>query len=123
MKRSRFEKLRRRAIRVGIRTSKRVHHQLNREEVLALRVQVIPLLPRIVVGLIGAALILASWLEWPSPSNAVQAIECISGILLTLFAIFGVSRTLGEIVGNIDLETGGDLVKTVIEAISDSIDF
>lgn len=123
MKRSRFEKIRRRAIRAGIRTAKRVHHELNQEEVLALRVQILPLFPRILIGALGIALVVCSWFEWPSSSGVIQGIEFISGLFLTLFAIFGIRRTLDQIVNQLDLHTGSALVDTVIDAISGSIDF
>lgn len=123
MKRSKFEKLRRRVVRVGLRTSKRVHHKLSREDVLALRVQIVPLFPRILTGSLGVALIVCGWFEWPSTSGVIQGIEFISGLFLTLFAIFGIRRTLDQIVNQLDLHTGSALVDTVIDEISGSIDF
>jgi hypothetical protein len=97
MKRTSLEKLQRRAIKAGIRTSRKVRHTLNREEILALRVQVIPLAPRILVGIAAIVLVIFGCAGWPSDSNIVQGIEVVAGLFLGLFALFGVKRTLGTI--------------------------
>ena len=113
-----LEKLRRRAIKAGVRRSRKLHHALSREEILALRVQILPALPRLLIIGGGIALVTGAWLNWPSDAAVIRGIEGFCGILLFLFGVFGIRRTLEGIA-----ETAGHgILDTIIDGISSAID-
>ncbi len=116
---TRLDKLQRRAIKTGVRTSRKVHHTLSREEILALRIQIIPLWPRLLLGLAAIVLLIFGGSGWPSPSDFVQGIEVIAGVFLGLFAIFGVKKTVSNV-----FEGASDLnaLDGIIDVLS-SLDF
>jgi len=113
-----LEKLRRRAIKAGARRSRKLHHVLSREEVLALRVQILPALPRLLMVGAGIALVICAWLSWPSDSNTMRFIEGFCGLLLFLFGIFGIRRTVEGIVESV----GHGILDSIIDGISGAID-
>ncbi|MCW1924589.1 hypothetical protein OKA05_18640 [Luteolibacter arcticus] len=117
------EKLRRRAVKAGIRAAKQRHHVLDEREVLSLKVQVLPALPRVMIGLAGAAMIGSGISGVPVDSNAAQAALVIGGLLVVLFAAFGVRRTLSSIVDNLASDAAGELLSSVIGSIADAVDF
>lgn len=119
----RQEKLRQRAVKAGIRTAKRRHHVLGEEEVRALKVQVLPVLPRALLAVAGVAMIVAAVNGLPPESNAGQAFVGIGGGFLTLFAIFGVRRTLSGILDNLSADAAGEIIGSVVGSIADAVDF
>lgn len=112
------EILERRAIKAGVKASKKRHHLVSEQELLSLRVQTMAAWLRISVVLLGICLLAAGWFGWPSDSNTVQAIEAVSGVFAILFGSFGVRRTLSHIVDSIDAV---DLVGSVLEAVVDAV--
>jgi peptidoglycan/LPS O-acetylase OafA/YrhL len=119
----RQEKLQQRAVKAGIRASKRRHHVLSAEEVRGLKVQVMPVLPRALLAVAGVAMIVAAVNGLPPESNAGQGFLAIGGIFLTLFAMFGVRRTLSGILDNLSADAAGNFIGVVIESIGDAVDF
>ena len=122
MKSRQIEKLRRCSIKTGIRVSKKLHHALNREEVLALRVQILPLAPRIFMGCAALFLILAAIFSWPSDSNILCALEVIGGLLLFFFAIFGIRSTLSSLGDHLSYEAFELIVEAVLSAAGSAVD-
>ncbi len=122
MKRTRLEKLRRRAIKAGLRTSRRVRHPLSREEILELRVQIIPTAPRLIMALAAISLFTAAAFSWPFTSNSSAAVEVLIGVFLLLFAIFGIRRTLSNLADQMPFEAFELLVESILKAIGHSID-
>jgi hypothetical protein len=119
----RHEKLRRRAVKAGIRVAKQRHHALDEREILSLKVQVLPALLRVLIALAGVAMIVAGINGVPTDSNAAQAALVIGGLLVILFAAFGVRRTLSSIVENLTPDVAGELLGSVVSAIADAVDF
>lgn len=107
-----------RAIKAGVKASKKRHHIVSEQELLSLRVQTMPAWLRMTLVLLGAALLASGWFGWPSDSNAVQGIEGVSGIFAILFGSFGVRRTLSHVVDSIDAV---DLAGSVLEAVADAV--
>jgi hypothetical protein len=99
--------LEKRAVKAGVKASKKRHHLITEEELLSLRVQVMPVLPRILLMLTGGSLLVAAYLAWPSGSDAIRVLETIFGVLTLFFGVFGIRRTLSTLldtaVSNIDL--------------------
>lgn len=107
-----------RAIKAGVKASKKRHHIVSEQELLSLRVQTMPAWLRMTLVLLGAALLFSGWFGWPSDSNVVQGIEAVSGIFAILFGSFGVRRTLSHVVDSIDAV---DLAGSVLEAVADAV--
>lgn len=107
-----------RAIKAGVKASKKRHHIVSEQELLSLRVQTMPAWLRMTLVLLGAALLASGWFGWPSDSNVVQGIEAVSGIFAILFGSFGVRRTLSHVVDSIDAV---DLAGSVLEAVADAV--
>jgi hypothetical protein len=104
------EKLQQRAAKAGIRKAKRVHHVLSEQEVRALKVQVLPFLPRALIAVAGSALIVAAVNGFPPSSSAGQACVGIGGGFLS-----GILDNLGP-------DVAGQILGGVIEAIVDKVD-
>jgi len=118
----RAERLQRTAIRKGIRTSKKLHHALTRKEILNLKIQIVPAAVRILLAIGGILLISVSFAAWPSESNAIQGLEFLSGLLLLLFGIFGIRRTLSGMADQMSYEAFDLLVEGIFSAIGNTID-
>jgi hypothetical protein len=114
-----FQRLRHRAIETGLRRTEKLQHPLSREEILALRVQVLPASARILMAGSGILLIIGAIQAWPSDSNVIRSIEGVGGFLLALFGTFGIRRSL-EAIGD---RLGESILESIIEGISGAIDF
>jgi len=113
------EKVERRALKAGIKASKKRHHAVSKEELLALRIQTMPAVLRTTLFLIGVALIASAWFEWPSESNTVQGLEVLVGIFSMLFGAFGIRRTLSQTLDTLDsIELADVVVQLIAEAVS-----
>jgi hypothetical protein len=106
--------LERRAIKAGVKASKKRHHLISEEELLSLRVQTMSAWPRICLVIGGLLLIAASIFAWPAASDGARFTEAVFGILSFLFGVIGIRRTLDRVVETSD---AADLVGTVIEAV------
>lgn len=122
MKPSRIERLRRAGIRKGVRTSKKLRHVLSRNEVLALKIQILPAAPRIAFALAGGLLLTAAVFAWPAGSEPVRVIEGMAGLFLLLFGVFGIRRTLSGLENQMSFEIFEALVEGILSAIGNSID-
>ncbi|MEY3897195.1 MAG: hypothetical protein RLZZ214_2716 [Verrucomicrobiota bacterium] len=107
-----------RAIKAGVKASKKRHHVVSEQELLSLRVQTMPAWLRISLALSGVGLLAAGWFGWPSESNTIQGIEAVCGIFAILFGSVGVRRTLSHLVDSFDAV---DLVGSVLEAVGEAI--
>jgi len=112
-----FEKLRSRAAKTGIRTAKKRHHVLSKDEVLAMRVQILPALPRVIMFGLGIILILSGFFEWITGTSWVCGIQAVMGIFLMLFGIFGIHRTIDELGNQLSYEAFEVLLETIFEGI------
>lgn len=107
-----------RAIKAGVKASKKRHHLVTEKELLALKVQVMPGLPRILLVVTGLLLILSCFISWPADDTVVRSIEAISGVFLLLFGAFGIRRTLDQV---LDASCAIDAAGSIIEAIANAI--
>jgi hypothetical protein len=107
-----------RAVKAGVKASKRRHHLVSEEELLSLRVQIMPAVLRLVLGLLGIALLSASWFAWPSDSNIIQGLEAFIGVFALLFGMFGVRRTLSNVLDSFE---SVDLVEGILEVIGNAV--
>ena len=112
------ETLEQRAIKTGVKASKKRGHLVSPQELLSLRVQIMPAAIRIALVLAGILLLLACGFAWPVDSNGVQATEAVFGIFAILFGAFGVRRTLSNLVDSFD---SIDFASAVIDMIGEVI--
>jgi hypothetical protein len=112
------ELIERRAVKTGVKASKKRGHLISEEELLSLRVQTMPTVLRISLVLFGISLVTAGWFGWPSGSNTIQGLEAVAGIFSILFGAFGIRRTLSNILESVD---AFDFAGTVVELIADAV--
>ena len=110
------EIIERRAIKAGVKASKKRDHVVSEQELLSLRVQTMSAGFRIALAIGGILLIAACWFGWPAASDAARVTEAIGGAFAILFGAFGIRRTLSRVVDSID---GADLVDAALEAIGE----
>lgn len=117
------EKIELRAIKTGIKTSKKRGHLVSEGELLSLRLQTMPAPLRVSLILLGIGLIASGWFAWPSDSNTTRGLEFVFGILLTAFGAFGIRRTLSRILDSVDaVDLAGSILESIGDALSD-LDF
>jgi hypothetical protein len=108
-----------RAVKAGVKASKKLHHVVTEDELLSLKIQVMPALPRILMAIAGVLLITSCCLSWPSDDIVIRSVEGISGAVLLLFGAFGIRRTLEHTLDTLDsLDMVGSIIETVADAVS-----
>lgn len=113
------ETLEKRAVKAGVKASKKRRRIISCEELLALRVQTMPAYLRAFLVLSGILLIASAWSGWPPAANTIQALEVLGGIFAILFGAFGIRRTLSRIIDSVDgIEITGHVLKVIVEAVS-----
>lgn len=112
------EAIEKRAVTTGVKASIKRDHLVTEQELLALRVQTMPVFLRIALVLLGVALVAAGWIGWPSDSNVIQGLEAVSGILAILFGAIGIRRTLEHALDSLD---AADAVGSILEMIGDAL--
>lgn len=118
MKAARVEAIRRRAVKAGIRKSGKLHHPLQPEEILSLKVQVLPAFARIAMGAAAVLLFVSACAGWPSEEEWVRMIEAIAGVFLVFFSLFGVRRTLSGLADRLST----DILHSIVDSVVDAID-
>ena len=116
--------IKKRAVKAGVKASKKRHHLITEQEILSLRVQVMSALPRVILVLTGISLLVACWLSWPSESNEIRTIEGISGLLIFLFGVYGIRRTLSEVLDTAAegaADGAADFAGSVLELVWDAV--
>jgi len=122
MRPKRVERLQRTAIRKGIRTSRKLNHALTKEEILDLKIQILPATARILLITGGILAIGASLAAWPSDSNVTQGLEFLGGLFLLLFGIFGIRRTLSELADLMSNKVFEVFLEAIINSIGNATD-
>ena len=115
------DKLQRRAIKAGIRAAKKEHHPLSEAELRKVKIQMVPGGLRLTVLIAGIAMILAGLIGWPVASNPAQALLGVGGVVLVIFAIVGVRRSLGKLFDAVSNDGAGALIEIVLAAIGDAV--
>jgi hypothetical protein len=120
--------LQKRAVKAGVKASKRLHHVVTREELLAVRVQTMPSTLRGLLIVVGSVILLAGWFGWPLESGWARFFEGVGGLLMMMFGIFGVRRTLSKVVEKVGdavdpTELVGAIIEGVAEVLGSVVDF
>jgi hypothetical protein len=107
-------------VKAGVKASKRLHHVVTREELLAVRVQTMPSTLRGLLIVVGSVILLAGWFGWPLESGWARFFEGVGGLLMMMFGIFGVRRTLSKVVEKVgDTVDSTELVGAIIEGVAE----
>lgn len=120
--------LQKRAVKAGVKASKRLHHVVTREELLAVRVQTMPATLRGLLIVVGTVILLTAWFGWPLESGWARFFEGVGGLLMMMFGIFGVRRTLSKVVEKVGdavdpTELVGAIIEGVVEVLGSVVDF
>jgi hypothetical protein len=119
----REEKLQRRAVKAGIRVAKRRRHVLSESELRDLKVQIVPVSIRLILGVFSILCLVAAGVGWPSGAEAIMV---MAGLLLAVCAIFGFRRSLGHILDHmpvdVAIELVGEVIGSIAGAVGDAID-
>ena len=116
------ERLQRNAVKAGIRAAARLNHIPDKKEFRSLKVQVVPLWLRLSAMAVGVGLFWAGLSGWPLESNAVQGVFGIGGILLVVFGLVGVRRTLEEILDRLAPDVAGEILWKSLQAVAEAVD-
>ena len=108
------ERIIRNAVKAGTQACKKNGGNLSEEQLLNLKVQVMPDLVRWILFLGGVALIVFACIAWPSSNVITQIVGGCCGLLFILFSIIGIKRTL-SVLDNLGVV--GDLLGTVVDGI------
>jgi hypothetical protein len=98
----------------GARASLRQGHLISREELLDLRIQIIPLSFRILSGVLAAVSAWACHFYYAAGSGGAAFGFGLLAFLLLLFAIFGFKKTLANLLDGLD---AAQLVEAALEGI------
>lgn len=115
------ERLLKRVEKTAVRRSLREGHPLSREELLMMKVQILPNPLRVVMGLGACVAGIFSYLNWTwdSPESAWPL--AILSVFLFAFAIFGIRRTLSKILDGMDVGTAAELLGAAVEGVVSAV--
>lgn len=113
----RAERILRKTERAGLRKARREGHMLSREELLSVKVQILPDYTRwlLFVGFLVAGV--SSWVCYSGEASTPGSILAVVSICLLLFSIFGVRRTLERIGDSMSYE----IVDLAFDAIGSAL--
>lgn len=113
------EKLEKRAIKAGIRASKRRHHVVSKEELLKLKIQTLPDTLRGLLMIGGVVMIILAGAGWPFPNH--QVLLGLGGVASLICGIFGIRRSLETVLDS--AEGAGTLLEGILSVIGSAVDF
>lgn len=102
----------------GVRHSLKAGHVLDQQELLSIKVQLIPAPVRVLTGVLAVAAGAASWF-WSDEHPLGSIMLFLLAVLLLIFTIYGVRRTLSKIVDSWDAASVGDLLSAAVEGITE----
>jgi hypothetical protein len=102
----------------GVRQSLKAGHVLDQQELLSIKVQLIPAPVRILTGVLALAAGTGSWM-WSDEHPFGSIMLFLLAVLLLVFTIYGVRRTLSKIVDSWDAGSVADLLSSAVEGITE----
>ncbi|MBB5040391.1 hypothetical protein [Prosthecobacter dejongeii] len=118
---SKAKKLLPRIEKAGIKASLKAGHPLDRQELLEVKVQLLPALYRWSLGGISAACAYGSYAGFMAESTSRGLGMAALSLLFFFFAIVGVRHTLGRILESMDGVDAGELLGLALEGIGSVI--
>jgi hypothetical protein len=96
---------------------------LSESELRDLKVQIVPVSIRLILGVFSILCLVAAGVGWPSGAEAIMV---MAGLLLAVCAIFGFRRSLGHILDHmpvdVAIELAGEVIGSIAGAVGDAID-
>lgn len=115
------EKLLPKIEKAGVKAALKAGHVLSRDELLEVKVQLLPALYRWGLGGISAASAYGSYVGFMADSASRGLGMAVLSLLFFFFAIVGVRRTLGRILESMDGVDAGELLGLALEGIGSVI--
>ncbi|MCW0221350.1 MAG: hypothetical protein OJI67_23700 [Prosthecobacter sp.] len=115
------EKLLPKIEKAGIKASLKAGHVLSQEELLEVKVQLMPTIWRWMLGGCSAAAAYGSYLGFSDENSVEDYGLAVLAVLFFLFAVVGVRRTLGKLLDGLDVVDAGELLGLAIEGIGSVI--
>jgi hypothetical protein len=102
----------------GVRESLRSGHLVTREELLGLRIQIVPLTLRLAFGLLGAGSAWACYVLAQPGDDGTAAAFGLASFFLILIAVFGFKKTVEAVLDSVN---GADLVCIALDGIAEIV--
>lgn len=115
------EKLLKRVEKAGVRRSLRAGHVLDRDELLAVKVQVMPGSLRIALGISSVGAGVSSYLCWTRDAPGWSVLLALLAFFLFLFAVFGIRRTLSNILDGLGDAVSQEILGAAVEGIFSAV--
>lgn len=115
------ERLVKRIEKAGIRASIKEGHALTEAELRNIKVQILPNPLRVIFCVLGAISAIVSYCCFTYEFDGYGVISAIISILMLLFGIFGVRKTLSRILDSMDSIHAADVLGLAIEGISAAV--
>lgn len=105
----------------GIRASKKEGHALTEAELRGIKVQILPSLLRIILGILGVVAGIFSYSSFTQDSEGAGFLWASVSLFMILFGIFGVRRTLSGILDSMDAVNAAEILGHAIEGIASAV--
>ncbi|GEP44815.1 hypothetical protein [Brevifollis gellanilyticus] len=115
------ERLVKKIEKAGIRASIKEGHPLTEAELRDIKVQVLPSPLRIIFGVLGGIAGLLSFSSFMQDADGQGFIWASVSLMLLLFGIFGVRRTLSRILDTMDAVDAAEILGHAIEGIASAV--
>jgi hypothetical protein len=109
---AKIDRLKKNGLKAGIRTSKREGHVLTREELLEMKIQMMPSFLRWITGSAGVA-----GMGYAIFVGEFSVLWFLLGLLFLVLGIFGYRKTLSTVIDNIGEVSGEVVVRLILEGM------
>lgn len=115
------ERLLKKVEKTGVRRSLHEGQVLDKEDLLAMKVQILPNFFRITLGVGAVVAAVCSYLNWNWEDPEMSVLLAVVSLFLFLFAIFGIRRTLSRILENMDAESASELLEAAVDGVVSAV--
>lgn len=115
------ERLLKKVEKTGVRRSLHEGQVLDKEDLLAMKVQILPNFLRITLGVGAVVAGFCSYLNWNWEDPEMSVLLAVVSLFLFLFAIFGIRRTLSRILENMDAESASELLEAAVDGVVSAV--
>lgn len=115
------ELLAKRIEKAGIRASIKEGHLLTESEIRNIKVQILPIPLRVLFGILGVVAVGASCVFFSNDMDGLGGFSAVLSVLMLLFGIFGVRRTLSHILDTMSNVDGAEFLGHVMEGIASAV--
>lgn len=115
------ERLLKKVEKTGVRRSLHEGQVLDKEDLLAMKVQILPNFLRITLGVGAVVAGVCSYLNWNWEDPELSVLLAVVSLFLFLFAIFGIRRTLSRILENMDAESASELLEAAVDGVVSAV--